>query len=381
MEIGKGKSGQVPFHSTGVMAAMIRVLKLLLSAAGLLCATAAHAGPVGELHRVVPDDKAALRDAEHSANLRVTVWYPAAADSIETPLPAGPPGQPPMFDLGRAAPDAAFAADSGRRPVILLSHGFGGTARIMGWFGIVMARNGYLVLAVDHPGNNAVDRKTVAGAALWWNRADDLRIALDAMERDPAIGPHLDRTRVAAAGFSAGGFTTLVLAGARVDRAHFMAFCATHPTDGVCLPQREFAVSDQDAARTLQEPAVAAEVAHAGDDHAIPDLRAAFAMAPALVQALDPQSLMRMHTPIKIVLGDADTVAPPGTNGLIAAAAIPNAELERFPSVGHYDFVAPCTPAGQVAVPTCKVAVPQPETHDRAIAAALAFFARHLSAP
>jgi predicted dienelactone hydrolase len=300
---------------------------------------------------------------------------------VEIPLLIGPRGQPPSFDVGKAAPDAAFATGSGPRPVILLSHGFGGTAGIMGWFGVAMARKGYLVVAVDHPGNNAVDRMTIAGATLWWNRADDLRIALEAMESDPAIGPHLDKSRVAAAGFSAGGFTTLVLAGARVDRAHFMAFCAAHPTDGVCLPQREFAVSDRDAARALQEPEVAAEVAHAGDDRAIPNLRAAFAMAPAIVQGLAPESLTRMHTPTKIMLGDADVVAPPNTNGLVAAAAIPGAELERLPSVGHYDFLADCTAAGQAALPVCKVSVPQPQTHERAIAAALAFFAPHLGAP
>ena len=59
--------------------------------------------------------------------------------------------------------DAAFAADRIRWPVILLSHGFGGTARIVGWFGIAMARDGYIVAAVDHPGNNAVDQMTVPG--------------------------------------------------------------------------------------------------------------------------------------------------------------------------------------------------------------------------
>ena len=41
-----------------------------------------------------------------------------------------------------------------------------GTARIVGWFGIAMARDGYIVVAVDHPGNNAVDQMTVPGAAL-----------------------------------------------------------------------------------------------------------------------------------------------------------------------------------------------------------------------
>jgi pimeloyl-ACP methyl ester carboxylesterase len=88
-----------------------------------------------------------------------------------------------------------------------------------------------------------------------------------------------------------------------------------------------------------------------------------------------------VHTPTKIILGDADIVAPPGTNGLVAAAAISAAELESLPSVGHYDFLAACTKAGQAALPICRVSVPQPETHDRAIAAALRFFGEHLNTP
>ena len=48
----------------------------------------------------------------------------------------------PLFDVGRAAPDAPFAAETARRPVILLSHGFGGTARMMSWLGIPLARSG-----------------------------------------------------------------------------------------------------------------------------------------------------------------------------------------------------------------------------------------------
>ena len=53
-------------------------------------------------------------------------------------------------------------------------------------------------------------------------------------------------------------------------------------------------------------------------------------MAPALVQALDPASLARMHTAVFIMLGDADTVAPPSTNGLVAANLIPGAQLTQL---------------------------------------------------
>jgi predicted dienelactone hydrolase len=345
----------------------------------ILAVGSAQAAPVGETHRVTPEPTASLRDAKHRAELRITVWYPAATDAVEQPLVVGPP-ESPRFDIGAVAPDAAFAADGARLPVILLSHGYGGTARIIGWFGIAMARSGYIVVAVDHPGNNAVDEMTVTGATLWWDRAEDLRSALAAIERDPELGAHSDPSRVGVAGHSAGGFTALVAAGARVDPSHFVQFCRANPDDGVCRPQQEFAVTPQDRAKAFAIPEVAAEAARAGDDHSIPMVRAAFVMAPGLVQALDPDSLARMRTPVHVVLGDADVVVPPMTNGLVAAAAIPNAELERLPGVGHYDFIASCTEAGKAALPFCKMDVPQADTHRRAITAAAVFFGRNLAA-
>lgn len=352
-------------------------LLLIWGVLGLFSATQVHAAPVGETHRVTSEKTASLRDAQHRNQLRITIWYPAAAAAVEHPLVVGPPGQP-LFDIGSVAPDAAFAADGSRRPVILLSHGFGGTARLMGWFGIAMARNGYIVVAVDHPGSNAVDEMTVNGAILVWDRADDLRAALEATERDPVIGRNIDPDRVGVAGFSAGGFSALVVAGARVDLAHLTQFCTANPKDGVCQPQQEFAVTPEARAKALMLPEVAAEVAHAGDDYAIPSVRAVFVMAPALVQALDPASLAHLHIPVHIMLGDADTVAPPITNGVVAAKTIPGAELQLLPGIGHYDFLPPCTEAGRTVVPQCKSQVPQADAHSRTIAAAQDFFARSL---
>ena len=357
---------------------MRRVLALLalLFAAG--CATTAAAGPVGERHFVTTDATAALRDADHRPDVRVTVWYPAADGAVEQRIDIGPPGRPLLL-VGAVAANAAFA-DAKPRPVILLSHGFGGTARIMGWFGLPLARAGYVVIAVDHPGNNGLDKMTAPGAILFWDRAQDLKAALHAAKADPAIGPHMDMGRIGVAGFSAGGFTALVSAGAHVDIARFQAFCLAHPTDGVCAPQKEFALSLDEARRTLALPEIAPEAARAGEDHAIPGVRAAFAIAPAIVQALPPEGLARIRPPVAIILGDADPVAPPATNGLVAAKAIPNAELKLLPGVGHYDFLATCTPAGMAVVPFCTAKVPQDETHGAAIERALAFFARTLAA-
>jgi predicted dienelactone hydrolase len=359
---------------------MRHVLGLLgAAAAAFSLAVAAKAGPVGERHLQTTDATAALRDADHRPTVRVTVWYPAAPGAAEERIDIGPPGKP-LFTVGAVAAGAPFA-DAKPRPVILFSHGFGGTARMMGWFGLPLARAGYVVVAVDHPGNNGLDKMTAAGAILMWDRAQDLRAALDAVKADPAIGPHLDLRRIGVSGFSAGGFTSLVSAGAHVDMTRFRTFCLAHPTDGVCAPQKEFALSMEDAQKALASPDLATEATHAGDDHAIPGVRAAFAIAPAVVQALPPEGLARIKVPVAIILGDADRVAPPETNGLVAAKAIPHAELKVLPGVGHYDFLSTCTPAGMASVPICTAKVPQDQSHQAAIDMALAFFGRTLGAP
>jgi predicted dienelactone hydrolase len=338
----------------------------------------AEASPVGETHRVTTEPTARLRDAAHRAELRITIWYPAAPDAIEQQIAIGPPGKP-LFDVGSAAPDASFAPGGPRLPVILLSHSYGGSARMIGWFGIAMARAGYIVVAVDHPGNNGIDRMTVAGALLRWDRAEDLRAALEAAGHDPFIGPHMDLSRIGAAGFSVGGFTALLAAGVRVDPAHFAQFCLANPGDSVCQPPREeFDFTPQDRDAVLKRPEIQAETARATASHAIPGLRAAFAIAPLLVQDLAPASLEHLHMPVAIILGDADTAAPPPTNGLAAAKLLPNASLIRLPGVGHNDFLATCTETGRANVPACKTSVAQDDTHRRAIDAAMAFFGQHL---
>lgn len=351
---------------------------LLALIAVLLCTGhTVRAATVGELHRTTTTPTAAIRDSKHSDVLRVTIWYPAVAGVVEKPLLVGPPGQP-MFDAGRAAADAPFAP--GRHPVILLSHGFGGSARIMAWFGTALARAGDVVIAVDHPGNNARDPMTMAGGTLIWERAADLKAALDSATRDSQIAPHLDLQRLGVAGFSLGGFTALLTAGGRANMDHLLQFCRENPHDATCAPQAE-APEQTMAARiaALKRPVFAAQATHAGDDYSIPGIKAVFLMAPGAIEAITPASLHALKTPVSILLGDTDPVAPPNTNGSLAAQRLPNARLQILHDVGHYDFLADCTDAGRrVAVLCQRMKVPQQRTHETAVVAAETFFSQTL---
>lgn len=344
------------------------VTRTIFALAMLAFAGAANAA-VGETHRTTTTPTAAQRNADGSPTLAITVWYPASTNASEQALTIGPPGQP-LFITGSAALDAAIAP--GRFPVVLLSHGFGGTARMMGWFGTALARAGYVVVAVDHPGSNGRDAITPNGAAWWWERAEDLKQAWKTVQADPVLAPHLDTQRLGVAGFSAGGFAALLASGARVDVRHFVAFCKAHPNDGVCAPQLE---APELAARRADEmfvgPSGKALLEESARDHSLPGVRAAFVMAPALVQALAPDSLGRVKVPVSIVVGTADTVAPAATNADTAAKAIPDARIQHVDGVTHYDFLGDCQAAGRAVVPQCEQASHQTEAHTAAVAKAL----------
>lgn len=328
---------------------------------------------VGEMHGVAHAASAAIRDAERSDQVRYTVWYPAPSGAKEQPITIGPPGNP-LFEVGSSAADVPVAA--GRWPVLLLSHGNGGTARMMGWFGIALARAGYVVVAVDHPGNNGIDAMTAAGSILMWNRVDDLAAAWAAVQADPRLSAHVDIERLGLAGYSAGGYTALIAAGAQPDMERLVTFCKAHPKDGVCAPQLEnpeFTFERRTALAAA--PQLAPWVAKAGEDRRIAKVRAVFLMAPAIVQAFDPAALAKVKVPVSVLVGEADTVASPATNSQVIAAANAKARLEVLPDVGHYDFLSACTELGQQRVgPLCEGRADRAATHETAIQQAEALF-------
>ena len=138
----------------------------------------------------------------------------------------------------------------------------------------------------------------------------------------------------------------------------------------------------EQAAAALAAPDLAVEAAHAGDDHSIRGVRAVFAIAPALVQALDPASLTAMGAPVGIILGAADPVAPPNINGGAAARVIARAQLKTLPGVGHYDFLSTCSPKAFSTEPLCQsLQTAQGPTHFEALQMALILFGRAMGPP
>ena len=335
--------------------------------------------PVGAVtRRFVPRGTYNWRGAATHA-LVTSLWYPAVPGTSVSEHDIGPPGSP-LFHLGEWADDARPAM--GPFPLIALSHGTGGSAQIMAWLARALAARGYIVAAVNHPGNNALEAYTAEGFLIWWERARDLTTVIDLLLQDKDFARTIDRRRIGAVGFSLGGYTVIEIAGARTDPALFRKFCRSAVAEG-CVDPPEFPnlFARWDELEATSQ-AFQLAVSQSGRSYRDSRIRSVFAIAPALGRAFIPGSLRRLAIPVAIVAGIDDRIVPIRSNAQLLAKLIPRASLMLLPGgVEHYTFLATCMEAGRRMQPTlCTDAqgVDREQIHQRTVHSAVQFFDRTL---
>lgn len=311
-----------------------------------------------------------------------TIWYPSDGKTSEEQVVIGSP-EKPIFISGNAAKDAKISSSKKRYPLIVLSHGTGGSALQLMWLGQFLAARGFIVAAVNHHGNTGAEDKPAAqGFILWWERATDLKIVIDKMLADLEFGKRIDVKRIGAAGFSLGGATVTALAGGIFNIEAFDKFCASSEHDATCDPQPEFptAMKDFEVLKT-KDSMVIQSLKRAENSYKDFRIKAVFEIAPALGESFTPASLSAINIPVQIVVGESDNTAPAKTNAQKIAQNIKQSKLNILPGkVGHYTFLSECSPFGKSVVPICNDAegVDRNQVHQQVSKIAFQFFQKHL---
>jgi predicted dienelactone hydrolase len=277
-------------------------------------------------------------------------WYPAQEGSPQTEILAGPPAAP-WFTLGPAARDAPLRAGPKRFPVILLSHGTGGSALSLGWLGRRLAAEGLVVLAPNHHGNHALEPYHAAGFVCWWERARDLSLLFDRLAASGPFASRLATEQAGVCGFSLGTHTALALLGAETDMLRFRNWSV-----GKASGRGPSNFSDlADHIPGLFETSSVFRESFARHAASYRDARitAALLLAPAPpVRSLTEQSLRAIAAPVGLMVGAADTEAPPADGALWLAGLLPAATVDMLlPEAGHMVFLPETTPAGRSAAP------------------------------
>lgn len=284
------------------------------------------AAPLGITQLVFDDD-------DRGRTLVAEVFYPAVVGSeVETETHAV------VFDVA-VARDAKIVPSAKPRPLIVISHGSGGTHYDLNWLARPLVEAGFILVAPVHPGSTFGDRDPQKTLEVW-ERPRDLTVVLDRLLTDATWGPRVDAKRIGAMGYSLGGYSVLALAGARYDVSRARAHCLSADADPTCAYS-----ADVDTSEINYGPS--------GGTFADSRIGAVLAFAPAIGAGIDPASLAGISIPISVVgsrqdaLTTFDVHAQQWERNLREAGA--PVALTVVEEADHYTYLPVCNGTGQFA--------------------------------
>lgn len=272
-------------------------------------------------------------------------------------------------------------AVSGAKPLVVISHGQGGSALGHHDLASSLASNGFVVATFEHPKDNFHDQSGIGRSPVMIGRPIQVSAAVSALLEDPRWKTLIDADRIGVAGFSMGGYTSLLLVGAvpRFDR--FIGYCERHPGDAAtCDIVRG---RTEEAGRTVEKTlgALQQDLTRWGAT-ADPRIKAAFSMAPQSV-IFDKAGLASVERPVFLYYGENDHVLLPSENARRIAPLLGTlAGIQKVPGADHWVFLAPCSDelarnAGDIC--SDPPGVNRAKEHVRINADALAFFGKTLA--
>lgn len=230
-----------------------------------------------------------------SPSFPVLVQYPTLL------APQGAQVGPYQFE---ATHEAAIA--EGRFPICLISHGGGGSHLLYRTIATHLARNGYIVASLEHPGDNRNDRSLCNTDLAAERRPGQVSSALDAVLTNPFFQASTDASRICVIGHSMGGYTALALLGGQ-------------PWSRTGVPLK--VKSDQ-------------------------RFTTAVLLAPATDWFLAPGALAAVSAPMLVMTGEHDEFTPTAKIAR-ALAGLPTSTpfvLHEVQDAGHYAFLSPFPP-------------------------------------
>ncbi len=273
---------------------------------------------------------------------------PSNAEAIPVALYYPTQATPRTVTMGLFTLNVAIGAPPSDqvKGLIVLSHGLGGSELGHSSQAEALAKRGYLVAALRHPGDNWRDRSLFSKppARYFAERPAQVSRVIDALLGDPdwkdRIVSDAQGPRVAVLGHSAGGYTAVALAGGHADLRRVGEHCRDNAADDPIFCGMARATPTTGAPVSIS-PTIDKRV------------RAAVALAPLGV-VFTESSLTSIHIPTSIYAGEKDRWLVPRFHAGWIAANMPNADYHLIANAWHFAFLDPpsapiLTPDGDAA--------------------------------
>jgi predicted dienelactone hydrolase len=302
-----------------------------------------------------PAQAAGIQLLDSDPNLAGAIWYPCAREPKHVPL--GDLAVSADFNLMGVKDCPVTGA---KLPLVIFSHGRGG------WFGAnhdtaeALADAGFVVAAINHPGDTYSDSSRRDSLSVLASRPVDMIRLLDFMLHDWKDKAVIDSARIGLFGFSNGGYTGLVLIGVTPDFRRIAELC--------------------------QEKTGACEQLHNGEAAPNPPhdarIKAAVIVDPAS-GTFTRDNLAAINIPLQFWRSERGGPGVGDGSGTARVAdSLPGTPDVHVVPAGHFAFLAPCSSQLATAIPRICTDVPgfdRAAFHREFNASVARFFREHLA--
>ncbi len=215
----------------------------------------------------------------------------------------------------------------GRHPLVIISHGSGGSPlayRTLAWY---LAKNGFIVGLPEHPFDNRLDKSWSFTLLNLSMRPRHLKLVIDHVLEDVQLNRHIDAEKVAVIGHSLGGYTALAAAGGQPNTKALIDYCKRpeHAHKPWCAGLENF--KDTPGPVDIESDARVQAVVLLASDLGLFDSK---------------QALRNVTVQMLLLLAQHDEVpldTPERLSGLLPDAS--HLRHRMIPNAGHYSFLSP----------------------------------------
>jgi predicted dienelactone hydrolase len=284
--------------------------------------------------------------------IRLLVWTPCA----ETPRELDARGA-----IFLAVPGCAVTGE--KLPLIVISHGRRGSFGGHHDTAAALADAGFVVAALNHPGDTWRDTSRTDSLSVLVERPADIKRLIDYMLDSWPDAARIDARRIGLYGFSFGGYTGLAVVGGNPDLRKGLPNCATSSL---------LACKQLESGEAPSQPVTSD-----------PRVRAAVIVDPYPAFVFPEKDLKEVAVPVQLWSSDVAQNAD-GLSGCCAAAIkqwLPMLDYHFVTNAKHFSFLATCSPKEVQGNPTACTDAPgfnRNDFHQQLHAEMIGFFRKHL---
>jgi len=192
----------------------------------------------------------------------------------------------------------------GQHPLVLFSHGNGGTPLIYRTITTFLAKNGYVVAMPEHYGNNRLNNDLAESVLNLQFRPLHIALTIDYVLNSPIFSAHINADKIAVVGHSFGGYTALAVAGGIPWSREGQRLDVKHDTR----------------------------------------VKALVLLVPAAPYFLAPDALKQVRIPILLYSAQKDGVLPNEWSSDVVLHGVPDLSMithREVENAGHFSFISP----------------------------------------